>query len=79
MKDFKRAGVIYIGALQPAAPAPRDHGALILAVGGTLAALGGSIGVEWAAWAARIMLAANLLTITLSIYRSRASRRAQLR
>ena len=39
---------------------------LILAVGGTLAALIGSVGVEYAAWGARTMLTTNLIVIVLA-------------
>ena len=43
------------------------NGATILAVGGTLAALVGSFDVEYGAWAARIMLVANVMTIVLAL------------
>jgi hypothetical protein len=42
-------------------------GALVLSVGGTLAALVGSIGVSWAPWASRTMLVTNLVVIAGSL------------
>lgn len=43
------------------------HGALILSIGGTLAAIVGSISVECSAYGSRVMLATNLIVITLSV------------
>lgn len=52
------------------------QGALVLSVGGTLAALVGSIGVSWAPWASRTMLVTNLVVIAGSLLTAFRARRA---
>ena len=44
------------------------HDGLILAIGGTTAAVIGSIDNRYAKWASRTMLATNLLVIGLSLF-----------
>lgn len=41
------------------------HSALVLSIGGTLSAIIGSLGVNYAAWAARTMLACNIIVMAM--------------
>lgn len=49
----------------------RVSGSTVLAIGGTLSAIVGSIAVDFAPWSARIMLVANLVTIALALIERR--------
>lgn len=45
----------------------RSDGAIILAIGGLLSAVIGSIDADYSAWAARVMLLANLGVIAVEL------------
>lgn len=51
------------------------YSALILSIGGTLSAIVGSVGVGYAAWAARLMLTCNIIVIATFVAHVAARKR----